>query len=372
MYGMKEEHYAINPRTEHAAFFVRQSEFKRFYDDLLGTLASGRVPRYVIFGSFGVGKTHFLYHLKNQLSEKATVIYLQTPPSHRRTSFIEFYSAIISEIGRSQVNALLAQGLKKPERMKDLGMNEDLVHVIETATSKGEEFLLWKFLSGIKLKATEADKIEALRPELTADDAVAILNTLSAMQRESGGKPIVLLVDEFENTGHIGGDAKIIFTEAVRAMVDEASKVGVIFALTARSTAEMPAPVIDEPVKRRIGLTNYLQIRDYDEAELAELAHNVIHYRRDPKFDVKKAIAAVKTDEKVSPESYPFSEEAVQQVVSSVIVFAEQGRIDAKRPKEVLEIMDRALREATSKKAEFISSKTIDEVREDVVEAMPL
>jgi len=87
---------------------------------------------------------------------------------------------------------------------------------------------------------------------------------------------------------------------------------------------------------------------------------------------VKKVIAAVKTDEKVTPESYPFSEEAVQQVVNSVIVFAEQGRIDAKRPKEVLEIMDRALREATNKEAEFISSKTIDKVREDVVEAIPL
>jgi len=372
MYGMKEEHYAINPRTEHAAFFVRQSEFKRFYDDLLGTLASGRVPRYVIFGSFGVGKTHFLYHLKSRLSEKAEAIYLQTPPSHRRTSFIEFYSTIISEIGRSQITALLAQALKKPERMKELGLNEDLIHVIATASSNGEDFLLWKFLSGIKLKASEADKIEALRPELTADDAVALLNTLSAMQKESGGKPIVLLIDEFENTGHIGGDAKIIFTEAVRAMVDEASKVGVIFALTARSTAEMPAPVIDEPVKRRIGLTNYLQIRDYDEAELSELAHNVIDYRRDPKFDVKKAVTAVKADEKVTAGSYPFSEEAIQQVVSSVIVFAEQGRIDAKRPKEVLEIMDRALREAVKKEAGFIGAKTVEEVREDVVEAMPL
>ena len=372
MYGMEEEHYVINPREESGIFFVRENEFQKFYQDLLATFDSGRSPRYVVFGFFGVGKTHFLRHLEHQIAERAHPLYVATPASHRRTSFVEFYASIISELGRSHVTELITEGVKKPAKLRELGLSEDLVYVIENAVKAKENFLLWKLLTGVRLKSSEADRLESVRNELSADDAAIMLNVISSLYEAKEGKPLLLLIDEFENTGHIGGDAKITFTEAVRSLVDEGSRVGVVFALTARALSEMPSPVAEEPVRRRIGLTNYLEFKSYNEAELRSFIMDVIRYRREPRFDVKKAIASIKSKENVTEDTYPFTFEAIQEIVNSVLLFAEQQKIEAVRPKEALDVMDKALRISIKANAPFISKDVITSVREDVVQALSL
>ena len=372
MFGLTAEHYSINPKEEYDVFLVRQKEFQEFYQDLLGTLNSGKVPKYVVYGSFGIGKTHFLYHLKKLVSDVSEPIYLQTPPSHRRTSFTEFYGAVLSEIGRTRVMDVLGKGAAKPGKLRKLGMSEDLALVVENAIKNDKTFLLWKFLSGIRLKSSEADDLETIHTELAPDDAVAILNALGALNEEAGGKPLLLLVDEFESTSNIGGDARVVFTEAVRSLVDESSRVGVVFAVTARALAEMPGPIDYEPVRRRIGLTNYIQFKDYNENELEEFVYEAIQYRRDKKFDIKGALAGLKTNETVDSQSYPFSKEAVKEIVSSVALFAANNKIEAARPKELLELMDKGMRVALLNKKPFVSKDIIRKVSDEVVEGLSL
>jgi len=372
MYGLKEEYFLINPKKEYKVFFAREDEFNRFYEDLIGTMDSGRVPHYVVFGLYGVGKTHFLLHLKYKLADKADPLYVETPSSHRRTSFVDFYRAIISALGRTTVTDLLTDAMKKNLRRNELGLSEDLVHVISNAVKEKKSFLLWKFLSGEKLKTSEADAIEAVRPELSPDDAVALLNTISILHERQRGKPLLLLLDEFETTMNIGGDARMSFTEAMRSLLDEGSKVAAIFALTARSLAEMPSVIYDEPVRRRIGITNFVQFQDYKEDELENFMREVVQYRRDPNFDIKKALANLQTTETVDKETYPFSKEALQEIANSVVIFHEERRIDGVRPKEAMEMMDKALRLATANKLPFIGKDTVTKVKDAVVEALRL
>src|SRR5207249_1117199 len=172
IYGLKQEHFAINPKEEFHIFFAREDEFDRFLEDLTATLDSGRIPRYVVFGLFGVGKTHFLLHLKHMISDKTEAVYLETPSAHRRTSFLDFYRTVISALGRGNVIDLLTSGMKKHARLRELGLGEDIAHVVSKAVKDGEQFILWRYLSGEKLKSTEADKLEAVRPALSSEDAV--------------------------------------------------------------------------------------------------------------------------------------------------------------------------------------------------------
>jgi Cdc6-like AAA superfamily ATPase len=372
LYGLKQDYFEINPKKEFHIFFARGSEFDTFYQDMMGTLDSGRVPRYVVFGLFGVGKTHFLHHLKYRIGDKADLIYLETPASHRRTSFIEFYRTIISTLGRATVIELLKERLKSHAKTAELGLTQDILYVIDNAIKANLSFVLWKFLSGEKLKAADAEKLEAVRPELSVEDAVSVLKAIIYLYEKSRGKPLVLLVDEFETTMHIGGDAKVSFTEAVRSIVDESSRVGVIFALTARALAEMPSALHDEPVKRRIGVTNYIEFHEYKEDELERFLLEAIEYRRDPSFDVKKSLSRIEGTEAVDAQTYPFSREALKEIVASIALLYEQHKIEAMRPKEGLEIMDKALRLAIGKRLPFIGKDTILEVRDQVVEALRL
>ncbi len=372
MYGLRYEYFTINPKKEFQVFFAREEEFARFYRDLVGMLDSRRVPRYVVFGLFGVGKTHFLLHLGHEIADRADAVYVETPSSHRRTSFVEFYRSIISALGRNTILSLLEEGMRNPEAAKEFGLSEDLAYVINNAVKEKKFYILWKFLSGEKLKPAEAEALQAVRPGLSAEEAVTLLNTVAIIHERTKGKPLLLLVDEFENTMNIGGDARTAFTEAMRSLVDEGSRVGVVFALTSRALAEMPSAIYDEPVRRRIGITNYIPFQEYKEDELEKFMHQTISYRRESEFDIKGALANLKTSETIEFDTYPFSREALREIVNSVVLFREQGKVEALRPKEALEMMDKGLRVAIATKLPFIGRETILAVREEVVEALRL
>jgi Cdc6-like AAA superfamily ATPase len=329
-----------------------------------------------VFGWFGVGKTHFLQHLKHELSSKVECVYVETPSCHRRTSFVEFYKSIVSAVGRQKIIDTLIKGVEllrqNKKKASEIGLTEDLANIVSKALASNKEFTLWRWIVGEKLSTADAASLEAVRQEIGDEDAVAILEALSILNMQLYRKLLLLLIDEFENTAHISGDARITFTEAMRSMVDDGSHIGVIFALTSRGLSEMPGTISDEPVKRRIGITNYIPFREYNESELEEFILQVIDYRRDENFNVRDAVSSIKSSESVTEETYPFSREAVEEIVRSVVLFKEQGKIDGVRPKEALEIMDKGLRMAIEKKLPYISKDVILAVRDQVVEALKL
>lgn len=375
-YGLKLEYFVINPKTEYQVFFVRDEEFKRFLGDLSATIDSGRIPHYVIFGWFGVGKTQSLLHLKHEIGLKADCVYVVTPSCHRRTRFVDFYRSIVNALGKQTVIDTLTKGMnlvqQNNKQISEIGLSEELASVISKAVATNQQFLLWRWLVGQKLSASEATNLESVKRELSDEDAVIILETLAILNMEFNKKPLLLLIDEFEHTAEITGDAKNIFTEAIRTLVDEGSHTGVVFALTGRSMGEFPSSVADDSVRRRIGITNYISFKEYSEAELEQFILQVINYRRDKQFDVRKAVSTLNLQETVTEATYPFTREAIDEIVRAVVLFKEQGKIDAVRPKEALEIMDKGLRMATEKKSPAIVKSFVLAVRDQVVEALSL
>lgn len=376
VYGLKVDYFVINPKKEYQIFFAREEEFGQFLKDLEATINSGRVPRSVVFGLFGVGKTQFLLHLKYALSSKATCVYIESPSCHRRTRFVEFYRSIVMALGRQTVINSLAKGMELVQQSKkelsEIGLSEELASIISNALANNKQFTLWRWLVGQKLSSADATSLEAVRQELADEDAVAILNAMAILNLHFSQKPLLLLIDEFENTRDISGDARISFTEAMRSLVDEGSQIGAVFTLTARALAEMPGPISDEPVKRRIGITNYVRFEEYNESELEKFIKQVILYRREEHFNVSKELSSIRSTETVTEDTYPFSQEAIEEIVKSVVLFKEQEKIEAVRPKEALEIMDKALRIAIEEKLPSINKDLILTVRDQVVEALRL
>jgi len=107
---MKRDYFLINPKKEYDVFFVREKEFDQFIGDVRATITSGRAPRYVVFGFYGVGKTQFLLHLKARLVE-AECIYVEMPSCHRRSRFVDFYRTIVMSLGKRRVIDTLSKGI---------------------------------------------------------------------------------------------------------------------------------------------------------------------------------------------------------------------------------------------------------------------
>ncbi len=371
MYGLEKNSFLLDPKTNCDVFLVRTSKADQYVEMVKGKIAIGRYPHFVLYGLLGIGKTHLLRYLQNKLGE-AECLYIETPPLHRRSSFVEIYREVMSSYGRERMKELLNLALsksnlgvhafaEKPQGSMDVEkvLGRDLARTIQYGIGRWD--ILWRFIRGEKLSRTEVKDIEAWTSQIEVPDQVRFLQSFFSLHGAIHKKPVMLFVDEFENTRTLVGDSLSEFTEAFRDIVSEGSPIGTVFALTGRTIEEGPQILKNETVKRRISATNFYSFDEYAIDEVKEFVYQVIQYRRIKSFDVKSAISKLtgKGIERVTERSYPFSEEAIELIIQKIKLLKEQAQIDAFRPKEAMELMDNAMSHAILSKSEYLNSNLV-------------
>jgi len=179
-------------------------------------------------------------------------------------------------------------------------------------------------------------------------------------------KKLVIFMDELENTANIFGDSRVMFTEAIRGLVDESSYVGMVFVVSARSLEGIPIALTDEPVKRRIGISNYLSFKEYEKEELDGLIREIIAYRRNSEININEMIDTLSEEDiqKTSTDIYPFTNKSIDKIIETVYILRREGLIDGIRPKEALSIMDDAVAYAIHNELNMIDEDDIEIVAE--------
>ncbi|MCW4051084.1 MAG: hypothetical protein NWE89_15275 [Candidatus Bathyarchaeota archaeon] len=367
--GLKTSYVSYNPRTDPPIFLGPRKEYvNEIINRMILTIETSRVLKGVFLGPFGNGKTQFAKYAMGKLDDVAHTIYVETPPCHRRTSFLDIHKIIMRRIGRHYILNLL-------KRANDIAQDNgsslidiiaiddrDLSYIIETSLDVNDS-LIWRFLSGEKLRSGDVKKLDVLSSQIYEDDAVWILNVISLLIDRFENKQLVIFLDEIENTAHIYGDSRVTFTEAIRGLVDENSYVGIIFLGSARGKVGLPLALTDEPVERRIGISNYFEFFDYTAEELRGLIRELLEYRRLDKENMIELMAGLENSGiTVDSEYYPFSEEAIEEVINIVFKLREEGIIDGVRPKEALSIMDESIAHAIQQGISLINKEVIEYV----------
>jgi len=366
MFGLKQGYLTPKPR-EGAYTFVgpKRKWAEDFISHVRRVITSGRPPKAVVFGAMGIGKTHFTTLVSHELADVARVVYVETPPMHRRSKFNDLHKAIMKKIGREYSVGLLELALKQANKQSTplheaLGIDADLATVVRNGLSS-DKSVLWRYLSGEKLSSGELRQIDAVSPQMSEDDAVSVINMIAKLVRTLEKKQFIVIIDEFENTTFLMGDSMAAFREGIRGLVDESNQAGIIISNSARETEEMPLPITDESVQRRIGFANYRLFPEYNQEELVQLIYELIDVRREKGIDIKKLVGKDRESRKeaVSGRSYPFSEEAIKEAVDTVIELRQLGRINSTRPKEALDVLDLGLSVATQESAAVVVSEHI-------------
>src|SRR3989442_13037125 len=322
-YGLSKGYFTLNPKEEHDVYLgPRSSDADLSIGHLRRIMKAGRAPKAIVYGVFGVGKTQFTYYLMHKLSDLSRSVYVECPPFHRRSRFTELHNVIMRRLWRDYVLSLFDKAFASisgsHSLSKTLNLEEDLASTIRTGFESDHRSLLWRYLTGEKLKSAEIDAIDAVRAQIYEDDAVSILNSVALQVRNFESKQLLLFIDEIENTEPLSGDSLGMFREALRGLVDEGNAVGVVFTASGREMADLPVCITDESVKRRIGMPNYISFRELTQDELKQFIYEVIRYRRTIDFDVSSAVRKMRTSgESVTGLSYPFTEEAIGSVVLS-------------------------------------------------------
>lgn len=375
-YGLAKRYFSPNQQDEEGVFLgPKQAKVDQIIGAIRRTVQTGRVPKAVILGVFGIGKTQFIRYAAQNLSDVARAVYVECPPCHRRSRFVDIQNVILRKLGRDFVLELFGQAIKTAETRgvsfdSLFGLDEKELPTVIKAGVQKDKLILWRYLSGEKLRPTEINQLSAVHPQIYEDQAIWILNAIAKLVRLLENRQLILFFDEFENTVGISGDSLAMFREAVRGLVDERSSVGTVFVISGRDEGDLPVAVTDEAIKRRIGLPNYILFSEYTPNELEVLIKEVISHARRSDFHVADVMSKLKgSQEKVNESTYPFSETATKNIVQFVVYLRKHGKIDAIRPKEALMIMDEALAVADAKTV-VLDSNLVDGITKRFVTEM--
>ena len=338
------ESLAIDPQRDSSIFLGPKKEaVNQIIEDIRQTINVGRFPKKVIVGIFGIGKTQFIHYAMNKLGDVIYPVYVEVPPTHRRSRFTDVYNVVLRRFGKDQVIDLLVDCIKAKSRV--LSSEPELTRIIAKSSKDSLGFLLWKFLSGSKLTGSELRQMDMGHPTIYEDEAVWVLNLIGDAIIRREHKPLVIFFDEFENTSQIQGDSFNMFTEAIRGMVDESSKIGAIFVASGREVADYPATITDEPVKRRIGSHNYVTFMEYTKEELIQFMEEVLLYRRQSDVSIEKLIESSKTKEEINSRTFPFTRQALELIAQTIFDLRVQGKLPSLRPSDTLNFMNACVQE---------------------------
>jgi Cdc6-like AAA superfamily ATPase len=348
--------------------------------DLRRTLRTGRPPKALLWGDFGVGKTHLTRFAMKQLGDEVKSLYVECPPCHRRSRYTELHAEIMRKLGREYTLGLVERAAREnPDvhRLADmLGIDADMAGTLK-AGLVADRALLWRYLGGERLRASDLQKIDAVSPQIREGDAVAFLGAVSRLVRKYENKQLLIFLDEMERPNPLVGDALTMFKEAIRGLVDSSNETGVIFVSSGRdvnNTGNYSSAVralADDTIRRRIGLANIRYFDQYSRQELIKLLREVVKHNREKGSDVQAAIRSVKTKETLGPDTYPFTEEALEKAADFVEQLRRDSKIDSIRPNEALDILDGALALAAEEEPKVIDSVFLQKVIDETLSRSP-
>ena len=92
---------------------------------------------------------------------------------------------------------------------------------------------------------------------------------------------------------------------------------------------------------------------------------DIIKERRKADFSVKEKLKSIETQEKISENTYPFSEDSLKEMIEHVRFLSDNNVIAGVRPSELLDLMDISISKAKKKNSQFIGKKIVKEVKEE-------
>jgi len=368
-YGFSQEYLKPNPMKEPKAFIgPRKKSAEKIVEDIRSIIDSGRPVKMVIYGMFGIGKTHLITNVKEKIRDFVEPYYVECPSQHRRSHFREIEEVMMKKIGKAAFMNNLRKCFEEYQGQTSeivffLDVDADFVEILRKGIIE-DEGLLWRYLLGQKITTAQTITLTAVKQQIDDLDATKIISITAKLFEKYEGKKILFMIDEMEKTNPLMGESMSMYRDSIRALMDISNSASILMISTARELDQFRL-LNDDPIIRRIGLHNFKIFKDYDNDELLELMKDVIKERRKADFSVKEKLKSIETQEKISEDIYPFSEESLKEMIEHVRFLADNNMISGVRPSELLDLMDLSISKAKKKNSQFIGKKIVKEVTDE-------
>lgn len=384
-YGLKRPSFQLDPEIDAGIFVGREDVKKRLEDRLKRAIVTGTSLHTFIYGDYGSGKTHslnYVYKFLRGQKVDALPIFVRQPRITKKSNPSHLYSSIISSISMTEIFGLFVKIFDLvQDRLKDITelyqrvevfrsviKNRDLAFAVyKYATTRPiEDYTVVKWLSGEKLTAREKTALGVVSNNTDPYIAVQTLLALFKLFNIIEKKYVLLMLDEMEVLSILGDYRKQMeFEEFLRILVSETRNIGVLFACTTRMGMEDAPPMFTSTrsVGSRIGYPqNYIWLKEFDEMELTKnFVRELIAALRDEKIDIKFLVKKhkPKTDEKLSAEYFPFTEEAIEVMFQ---MSTTSGMIKPLLPRDIEKTLTDALGDAMIQDKPFVDMEIMSRI----------
>lgn len=313
------DNFTVRPEVDADLYFGRTVLEQNLRAQLLYGLSVTGVPRMVIFGPYGSGKTHTLHHIKwflanADLPEASQVRIVKMPLLGRGSTFLALHSKLVDAIGLEYIRTVLNQFMTTRaaswiDDLTEIAGDPNVAQALRGLLLGGTmQLTSWRWLMGEKIGDADQANLQITRPYTGAEDLVQILQSFGALIRSVSEQRLVFLIDEAELLDGIKApEAVDSFREAMRLLSEEASSnVGFVIAALRPVEDESPSYQIlaGGAVSTRLGEKNYVQIPQLEPVVAAEFVKELLAELVDGDCVATRGVE--------EPDLFPFSTSAIE------------------------------------------------------------
>ena len=353
-YGLRRGNFILDPIKDTDCFARDDIRTQAIAESLDIDLVTALAPKRLVSGPYGGGKTHTLMRTMSELRELTSIHYvrIECPDLSRKSTFHDlFREGIMRGLGQDFVMGLIegavsSVGLAGRDelltRLKEkFGDEETARAAIRIVDPNFDELRLWRWISGVRMSRQDLDDLGQTQDLTQAESArlADIIVMFGRLLRDQQDETLVLILDEMERLGTIGGETIVTFESGFTRLVDpNQTDVSILIGTSSEGEFDM-IDIFRErgPVRSRLGTDAEIEITALDEADVDKFIKGIISYVRSPAADINALVsAASKTvEESVTLKFFPFTNDAIENLKSQLTQIM--------TPREITMKMTRAL-----------------------------
>lgn len=265
----------VNPQDAQY-YFGRDDIRERLQKQIRRSFIAPGVPKMMVQGPYGSGKTQTLFYLEHFLKTQtpntakgtphALYLAIELRSNATATNYhMQFMEALGKEVVSKWVRSLFDTTSEFDKILVDLvEQDPNIFLALKELRSTGESsFTAWRWLTGQSLKTNELNALGITRNlgEVGSTDLVNGLVSIGNLASKVNQK-LIFLVDELEQLLNVRtGDATESIHHYIRKLAEPANaSVGFMFGIKANVPDETPEMLRRPDIVGRIGASNYIDI----------------------------------------------------------------------------------------------------------------
>ena len=350
-FGLKDGHSDFYIKTDQDAglFFSRSQISVDLERKLKRSFRTNNPPKLVLFGDWGVGKTHTMRHVEHLIhqteSYPAKVVFRELPDILAKSKFDIAHAALLDALGFETVTRWLQDyqrdDLNYKNTIKEWTQSEEISEAFETLVlGRGDAArAAWNWLRAFNLSAGERSSADLSARLVNTKDMVHVLSVLGKLCRHSEKQLLIFMIDEVAKLADVtDADSHKNWMNALRLIAEQNNKdFGLILSASFQTIDDMPACLQDEQVQGRFGSEQYIELSNLDPEDTEEFILAILAEWIDE--TKKEGLMSQYSDEKkgepMDPTSFPFTNAGLEHVINKA---CEDGNVT--NPRKIQHTLD--------------------------------